>query len=511
MTQRLDIVGLTSTSTYGFTYDKLNRLTLETLPGSRTNAYTYDAASNLKTVTDAGGAVTYTYDNINRQSSIQEPGVASPISFAYTDTGPDADPLTVDGGQRNTISLPNGVVTTNVLDAAGRLLDTASKTSGGTVLQRFSYMYAINGVMGALAAQEKDKDGATTNYGYDTARAGDQRGQQRGRRLRVHLRRGVEHHHQVGQRRHAREVRLQRRQSALLAADDRGQRPVHVLAAARRSDRLHLRRRRQPAHERGRHADRGLQPPAADVDPRGHRLRLRRSGPGTADLVRLDAGREQRPRRRVAYDRTGRGLPDPRRGRDAVLPAPDSRHGAEPPLLLPQRSPRVDAHAARRDRRGGSPVQLPSRTARTSSCRATGSSAPASGGWARRPASTGCTASASAGTTRRRSGGPSRIRCARPGTSVQANRYAYVGGNPVNSVDLSGRSIFNSPFAKHVKRFVTSPFARDVGLASRASGVGTLVCYTVRSARDTDDGLGDSVHDVYECSFLGIIDDTLSD
>ena len=168
MTQRLDIVGLTSTSTYGFTYDKLNRLTLETLPGSRTNAYTYDAASNLKTVTDAGGAVTYSYDNINRQSSIQEPGVASPISFAYTDTGPDADPLTVDGGQRNTISLPNGVVTTNVLDAAGRLLDTASKTSGGTVLQRFSYMYAINGVMGALAAQEKDKDGATTNYGYDT-------------------------------------------------------------------------------------------------------------------------------------------------------------------------------------------------------------------------------------------------------------------------------------------------------------------------------------------------------
>lgn len=151
-----------------FDYDQLARLTQETLPGPRTNTYTYDPASNLTSVTDAGGTVDYTYDDINRQNTIQEPGAPSAIDYTYVDTSGDGDPDTVEGGQKITTTLPNGVTTTEIVDAGGRLKSTTGRNSASTVLQRFGYQYVLGSEQQALVSQETDKDNNTITYGYDT-------------------------------------------------------------------------------------------------------------------------------------------------------------------------------------------------------------------------------------------------------------------------------------------------------------------------------------------------------
>jgi RHS repeat-associated protein len=132
------------------------------LPSGATNIYTYDANSNLKTLTDSGGTVTYGYDQINRQSSIQEPGAASAITYTYADNA--------DNTQTVTIALPNGVTTTETLDPAGRLSDTISKTAGATVRQHLAYSYvrSSTGKQQELVASEVDSVLAnTTSYLYD--------------------------------------------------------------------------------------------------------------------------------------------------------------------------------------------------------------------------------------------------------------------------------------------------------------------------------------------------------
>ena len=169
LTQRKDVIGGT-TKIYDFTYDKLNRVTQEFLPASVTNLYGYDAASNLTSVQDASGTVTYTYDAINRQKTIQEPGAASPVTYTYTDTPPnDGDNLTVDHGQKNTIALPNGVATVNILDRAGRLLRTESK-KGTIVVQSYVYLYRFNNKQQRLVSRETDASltpNVNVDYAYD--------------------------------------------------------------------------------------------------------------------------------------------------------------------------------------------------------------------------------------------------------------------------------------------------------------------------------------------------------
>jgi RHS repeat-associated protein len=151
-----------STQHFEYSYDTLNRQTDETLPSGATNIYTYDANSNLKSLSDSGGTVTYGYDQINRQSSIQEPGAASAITYTYADNA--------DNSQTVTIALPNGVTTTEKLDPAGRLSDTISTTAGGTVRQHLAYSYARSstGKQQELVSSEADTVLAnTTSYLYD--------------------------------------------------------------------------------------------------------------------------------------------------------------------------------------------------------------------------------------------------------------------------------------------------------------------------------------------------------
>jgi RHS repeat-associated protein len=152
-----------STQLYEYSYDTLNRQIDETLPSGATNIYTYDANSNLKTLADSGGTVTYGYDQINRQSSIQEPGAASAITYTYADNA--------NNSQTVTIVLPNGVTTTETRDPAGRVSDTISKTAGGIVRQHLAYSYvrSSTGKQQELVSSEADSVlGNTTSYLYDS-------------------------------------------------------------------------------------------------------------------------------------------------------------------------------------------------------------------------------------------------------------------------------------------------------------------------------------------------------
>jgi YD repeat-containing protein len=61
--------------TIQFTYDDLNRLTQETWIGtSQQINYSYDTVGNLRTIADLYSSLTFSYDNQNRSTSIDNSG-----------------------------------------------------------------------------------------------------------------------------------------------------------------------------------------------------------------------------------------------------------------------------------------------------------------------------------------------------------------------------------------------------------------------------------------------------
>jgi YD repeat-containing protein len=101
-------------SKLAMTYDALNRATqvIETLPDGRsfTLNYSYDADGNRTGMSTPWGNFVYTYDALNRETSVTNPQNEK-FSFSY-----DAD------GRRISLSYPNGVQTSYGYDAAGQLL-----------------------------------------------------------------------------------------------------------------------------------------------------------------------------------------------------------------------------------------------------------------------------------------------------------------------------------------------------------------------------------------------------
>ena len=124
-----------ATGTYGFTYDNMNRLTQTTtqyafLTGQNfQNNYTYDAASNRKTLTAPDGSTNaYTYDVLNRLATLTN-SLTGQFGFGY-------DALS----RRNSLTRPNGVNTTYTYDPVSNLLSTLHKL-GTTTLDGASYTY----------------------------------------------------------------------------------------------------------------------------------------------------------------------------------------------------------------------------------------------------------------------------------------------------------------------------------------------------------------------------------
>lgn len=159
------LVDPTGTTTY--TLDPLGRVTEEALPGSVSNAYSYDEASNLLSLTDAGGTTHYFYNGLNELESMYEPGgscTGTPSKctrFAY-----DND------GSLTKMTYPSGASMRYKLDpTTGRILAAEADGTKGETLLSNSYVYDTNkedsGLIFEDAFSQPGTASDTTTYQYD--------------------------------------------------------------------------------------------------------------------------------------------------------------------------------------------------------------------------------------------------------------------------------------------------------------------------------------------------------
>jgi RHS repeat-associated protein len=158
-----DLVGKISqvtdpTGTYGFAYDNMGRLIGTTtqytfLPATTfSNSYTYDAASNRKTLTAPDGSTnTYNYDTLNRLSSLNS-SLTGQFTFGY-------DALS----RRTQLTRPNGINTHYAYDSLSRRLSVLHQT-GATTIDGASYSYDA---AGNRTSKTNQLNNVTEGYTYD--------------------------------------------------------------------------------------------------------------------------------------------------------------------------------------------------------------------------------------------------------------------------------------------------------------------------------------------------------
>jgi RHS repeat-associated protein len=146
------------TGTYGFAYDNMGRLIGTTtqysfLPGSNfTNSYTYDAASNRKTLAAPDSSMnTYAYDGLNRMTDLTS-SWAGHFGFTYDNLS-----------RRTQLAKPNGINTNYSYDSVSRLLSVLHQ-AGTTTVDGASYTNdnAVN-----RTAKQNLLSGISDNYSYD--------------------------------------------------------------------------------------------------------------------------------------------------------------------------------------------------------------------------------------------------------------------------------------------------------------------------------------------------------
>lgn len=149
------------TGTYAFAYDNMGRLigttTSYSFLTSRnfTNAYTYDAASNRTGFTDPeGGSTGYTYDTLNRLTSLAPPSAFGSGSFGFS-----YDALS----RRTQMTRPNSVTTNYAYDNLSHLTSVLHQLSGSTI-DGASYTLDSGG---NRTAKTDQLAGVTSNYTYD--------------------------------------------------------------------------------------------------------------------------------------------------------------------------------------------------------------------------------------------------------------------------------------------------------------------------------------------------------
>src|SRR6185437_2726396 len=103
----------------------------DTQPESGTTTYTYDAAGNLASTTNANGQMTtFTYDANNRLLTRDGPGTADDLSITYDNANHIDRVLSMTGG---------GVLTTNTYNTAGTLATQVVQTSIGPASSSYAY------------------------------------------------------------------------------------------------------------------------------------------------------------------------------------------------------------------------------------------------------------------------------------------------------------------------------------------------------------------------------------
>ncbi|WP_224364742.1 RHS repeat-associated core domain-containing protein [Hyalangium versicolor] len=167
-TKRTDVSAVVQQHT-GHTYDKLDRLDSTTLPSNKLLAYSYYSGGERKSVTDPDGVSTnYKYDALGRLSEATIP--EGTTFFKYW---PDSLP-------KSTV-LPNGLTEMRCYDTSDQLTHivlaqgsiSEDCTSSGTLRSRFDYDYDSNGNrLSQTETRTQSGTGVletpeTTIYGYD--------------------------------------------------------------------------------------------------------------------------------------------------------------------------------------------------------------------------------------------------------------------------------------------------------------------------------------------------------
>ena len=149
------------TGTYAFAYDNMGRLigttTSYSFLTSRnfTNAYTYDAASNRTGFTDPeSGSTAYSYDTLNRLTSLAPPSAFGSGSFGFS-----YDALS----RRTQMTRPNSVTTNYTYDNLSRLSSVLHQLSGSTI---DGASYTLDSA-GNRTAKTDRLAAVTSNYTYD--------------------------------------------------------------------------------------------------------------------------------------------------------------------------------------------------------------------------------------------------------------------------------------------------------------------------------------------------------
>ncbi|MCW3100318.1 MAG: repeat-containing protein, partial [Chthonomonadaceae bacterium] len=150
VTQFVDATG--TTARY---YDSDNRIIAESLNGSWTVGYAYDATGQLgllNWVSDIDGRKTY-YTYTSRNQIYSAADSAGTTVYTY-----DAA-----GNETTGIANPNGTRVVKAYDHAGRLTSISDNNSSGTPLVSFSYTYDTDGRKTGVT----EADTSTVSYGYD--------------------------------------------------------------------------------------------------------------------------------------------------------------------------------------------------------------------------------------------------------------------------------------------------------------------------------------------------------
>jgi RHS repeat-associated protein len=149
------------TGTYAFAYDNMGRLIGTTTSysfltsRSFTNAYTYDAASNRTVFTDPEtGSTAYTYDTLNRLTSLAPSSAFGSGSFGFS-----YDALS----RRTQMTRPNNVTTNYTYDNLSRLTSVLHQLSGSTI---DGASYTLDSA-GNRTAKVDQLAAVTSNYTYD--------------------------------------------------------------------------------------------------------------------------------------------------------------------------------------------------------------------------------------------------------------------------------------------------------------------------------------------------------
>jgi RHS repeat-associated protein len=148
------------TGTTKYAHDHLGRLTKEELPGAQSNEYAYDLASNREKFTDSGGTTEYVYDEVNEPIKVIEAPEKKVTELAY------------DGDHRlNEVHYASGAKERYKLEpTTGRPETITFEGLSGSSVPNLTYTYK-NALSSNTALVQTMKEstgtGTTTKYAYD--------------------------------------------------------------------------------------------------------------------------------------------------------------------------------------------------------------------------------------------------------------------------------------------------------------------------------------------------------